>query len=164
MPVNKRTRLATGLIVAVGLGSAANALWMLGAPQLWFEHLPAAVTDFGPYNVHFIRDVGIAYLSIAVALLWGAWNSAARPPMTLLGAVFFGGHAAIHIFDTARGHVGQWHWLLDLPTTYLPVLALIAAILLSRGDTCKAAGSNSTATSRQVISPSTASKPKEKSA
>lgn len=160
----KRPAFTALLLMAAGLGSGANALWMLSAPELWFEHLPAAVPDFGPYNVHFVRDVGIAYLSIAVGLVWGASSPAARLPTAVLAAVFFTGHAAVHAFDTARGHVQPWHWLIDLPGTYLPALVSLAAIWLSRGEARKAAGSSRTAASRQVISPRTASTPKEKSA
>lgn len=164
MHKNKRTSFATALLVVVGLGSGANALWMLMAPEIWFNYLPAAVPDFGPYNVHFVRDVGTAYLAVGVGLLWGASSHAVRLPITVIAAVFFAGHAAVHIFDTTRGLVGQHHWLLDLPTTYLPVLLLIVAIWLSRGQIRSAHGSSSTAANRQVISPRTASKPKEKSA
>lgn len=164
MRSNKGKSLGPALLYVVGLGSTANALWMLVAPEIWFNHLPAAVPDFGPYNVHFVRDVGIAYLTVGIGLLWGASNHAARFPVTVLAAVFFTGHAAVHLFDTARGHVGHHHWLLDLPTTYLPALLLIAVIGLIRGQTRSAAGSSRTAASRQVISPRTASTPKENSA
>jgi len=40
----------------------------------------------------------------------------------------------VHVFDTATGHVGPHHWLLDLPTTYLPVV-LPAGVRISPGDT-----------------------------
>ena len=155
---NVARAFATAVLVLVGLGSGANALWMLMAPEIWFDHLPAALPEFGPYNVHFVRDVGVAYLAVSIGLFWGACNDAARGPMTVLASVFFAGHALVHVFDTASGHVGDHHWLLDLPTTYLPVALLIAAIRLS------AAGSSRTAARRQVISPRTASTPKEKSA
>lgn len=161
---DRSARSAMALLVLVGLGSSANAAWMLLSPDTWFHRLPAAVADFGPYNVHFVRDVGIAYLSVGVGLLWSAARPAARVPVAVIAILFFTGHAAIHVFDTARGHVGPHHWLTDLPTTYLPALLLMAAIRLSRGATRSAAGNSSTAASRQVISPRTASTPKEKSA
>ena len=40
--------------------TAANAVWMLADPQHWYHDLPAAVPDTGPYNEHFVRDVGCA--------------------------------------------------------------------------------------------------------
>ena len=68
---DRRAQSATLLLVLIGFGSSANAAWMLLSPDSWFHRLPAAVADFGPYNVHFVRDVGIAYLSVGVGLLWG---------------------------------------------------------------------------------------------
>lgn len=44
----------------------------------------------------------------------------------------------VHVFDTATGHVGHHHWLLDLPTTYLPVVLLAGVIWISRGATLSA--------------------------
>ncbi len=123
----------TAVLLLVGLSSGANAIWMLVVPQHWYGHVPAAVPDFGPYNVHFVRDVGIAYLIVGIGLLWSASNETVRLPITILATIFFGGHALVHLFDTARGHVGKLHWLLDFPTTYLPLFLLIGVIWASRG-------------------------------
>ena len=125
--------LGTVILFLVGLSSAANALWMLVGPEHWYGHVPAAIPDFGPYNVHFVRDAGIAYLTVSIGLLWSASREAVRLPMTILATMFFGGHALVHLFDTATGHVGKHHWMLDFPTTYLPMFLLIGVIWASRG-------------------------------
>lgn len=114
-----------GLIAVL---SGANALWMLAAPEHWYHNVPAAVPDFGPYNVHFVRDLGCAFLTVAAALLLALRCPAWRVPLVAMALVFFGLHAVIHVFDTGRGHVDAHHWLLDLPTTYLPAI-LLAAVL-----------------------------------
>jgi hypothetical protein len=114
-----------GLIAVL---SGANALWMLVAPESWYQHVPADVPDFGPYNVHFVRDLGCAFLTIASALFLALRRPEWRVPLVMVALAFFGLHAVIHVFDTARGHVDAHHWLLDLPTTYLPAL-LLAAVL-----------------------------------
>ncbi|HEX2568189.1 MAG TPA: DUF4345 family protein [Polyangia bacterium] len=117
----------------VGLGSVANALWMLAAPRAWYHHLPAEVPDFGPYNEHFIRDIGCAFLTVGASLAWAASRPALRRPLIAVGALFFGLHALLHIYDSARAFVPPVHWLLDLPSVYLPpALLLIADRLVAR--------------------------------
>ena len=120
------TLAVMGMIAA---GSLANAAWMLGAPLHWYETVPG-VSDFGPYNAHFVRDIGCTYLTVSLALTWALFTSRHRLPLVTMVALFHGAHALLHIFDTALGHVSPHHWWLDLPTIYLPAL-LLAAILLT---------------------------------
>ena len=45
----------------VGLGLLANGLTMLANPDAWYGLLPGVVQT-GPFNPHFVRDIGAAYL------------------------------------------------------------------------------------------------------
>ena len=60
---------ALGALAAV---TAGNALWMLVAPLHWYHELPANVPAAGPFNEHFVRDIGCAFAVMAVALGWVA--------------------------------------------------------------------------------------------
>jgi hypothetical protein len=104
--------------------SGLNALWMLLAPAHWYSEIPAEVPDFGPLNVHFVRDIGVAYATQGVALAWAALRPAVRGPCVALAALFAVGHAATHVLDLAQGAVGAEHWLVDLPGVFLPALVL----------------------------------------
>jgi hypothetical protein len=119
------------LLVVSALLSAANAAWMLADPQHWYSDLPAAVPDTGPYNEHFVRDIGVAFATMAAAFAWAAFAPRWRPPLVAIAALFLTGHAALHLFDTARGFLDAHHWLLDFPGVYLP--ALLLAPLAWRG-------------------------------
>lgn len=122
------------LLVFVAVTSAANALWMLADPAHWYSDLPAAVPDTGPYNEHFVRDIGVAFVTMAVAFGWAAFVPRWRPPLVAVGTVFFAGHALLHAFDTLRGALDGDHWLLDLPVVYLPAVILVpVAVRLVRG-------------------------------
>jgi len=122
-----------GILWILALGSAANGVWMLADPALWFTDLPAGVPDFGPYNEHFVRDVGAAFLTFGAALGWAARRPAARFPLVAVTALFFVLHAAGHVYDTARGFVDAHHWWLDLPGVYLPALLFVVlTVLLAR--------------------------------
>jgi len=115
----------TLLVLAVVTGG--NALWMLAGPLLWFHELPAGVSDFGPYNEHFVRDIGCAFATFAAAFAWAALRPAFRFPLVAVAALFLLLHAVLHIFDTARGFVAADHWWIDAPGVYLP--AALATLL-----------------------------------
>ena len=52
---------------------AANGLFMLGLPQAWYDAVPG-VPLTGLFNPHFVRDIGMAYLTVAGGLAWFAWR------------------------------------------------------------------------------------------
>ena len=107
------------------LGNLANGLWMLADPAGWHAGIPAGVPDFGPLNEHFVRDVGVIFTMLGIALAWAAYVPSARVTATALVTLFYVLHALVHVYDTARGLVGSEHWLIDLPAVYLPALFLV---------------------------------------
>ncbi len=48
----------------LAIANIANGLWMLAAPAGWFADLPAAVPDTGPFNAHFVRDLGVVFIGV----------------------------------------------------------------------------------------------------
>jgi hypothetical protein len=126
--------LAMMFVLAVGVLTVGNAVWMLVGPMHWYTDLPAAVPDTGPFNPHFVRDIGCAFLATGIALIWAYRRPDYRVPLVSIAAVFLAAHAILHAYDTLRGALGHDHWLLDLPGVYLPGLALpvIAIRLASR--------------------------------
>jgi hypothetical protein len=73
----------------------------------------------GPFNPHFVRDIGAAYLVTGATFLWFAFDRDARPAAQA-GAAFLALHALIHLWDAVarREHVHQL--LVDLPAVSLP--------------------------------------------
>ncbi len=110
-----------------GVMSIGNALWMLAGPMHWYTDLPAAVPDTGPFNPHFVRDIGCAFLTAGGALVWAAFDVRYRLPLVAVATLFLTAHAILHVYDTARGALGHDHWWLDFPGVYLPALVLIPA-------------------------------------
>ncbi len=105
--------------------SLANAAWMLAGPMHWYQELPAGVPDTGPFNAHFVRDIGCAFLAVGVALLWAAREPRFRVPLVTIAASFYVGHAVVHLYDMLRGALDADHWALDLPGVYLPAVLLV---------------------------------------
>jgi hypothetical protein len=117
------------LLLVLGVGALANALWMLAGPMHWYTELPAAVPDTGPFNPHFVRDIGCAFATMGVAQVWAAFAPRWRLPLVSLTAVFMVAHALLHIYDTVVGNLSHSHWWLDFPGVYLPALVLVALAL-----------------------------------
>lgn len=93
------------LAIALGVSGAANGVFMLAAPALWYDSVPG-LAHTGPFNPHFVSDIGVAYLVASFALLARAW----RPrywPAAVAGAAFMCGHALIHVFDIALERTGN---------------------------------------------------------
>ena len=120
----RRLDLLGWILLISGAGSIANALWMLAGPMHWYHELPAAVPDTGPFNPHFVRDIGCAFLTVGVAQVWAALRPALRYPLAATATLFLVAHALLHIYDTAVGNLPGDHWWLDAPGVYAPALLL----------------------------------------
>lgn len=81
---------------------AGNALAMLFNGLAWYGAVPG-VTSTGPYNAHFVRDIGAAYLVAALGLAWFGWRPREGWPAMAAGAAFLTFHAAIHVYDATCG-------------------------------------------------------------
>jgi hypothetical protein len=67
----------------LGIGLAANGSMMLAVPSAWYAIMPG-VAATGPFNPHFIRDIGVAYSSAGrrwSGLRWTGLPSRPRSPL-----------------------------------------------------------------------------------
>jgi hypothetical protein len=110
--------------VVLGVMSLGNGLYMLAAPDHWFHEMPAAIPDTGPMNPHFVRDVGVVYALAGAGLLWAALNIARAYPVLVMAALFYAGHAALHVADILTGHLPADHWGIDFSGVFLPAIIL----------------------------------------
>lgn len=106
-------------ILAVVLG--ANGLFMIAAPLAWYDAVPG-VPLTGAFNPHFVRDIGMAYLTVTLGLAWFAWRPVRAWPALVCAAVFQLLHAAIHIGDGACGSSPPSDFVRDFPGVFLPAL------------------------------------------
>jgi uncharacterized protein YjeT (DUF2065 family) len=106
------------LAVTLGAALAANGLFMLGDPAAWYAAVPG-VTMTGPLNLHFVRDIGCAYLVAGVALAAFAFNARTRVAALAAGA-FLALHALVHLWDWASGREMLDHLVADLPAVFAP--------------------------------------------
>jgi hypothetical protein len=90
-------RVLLGLAAVVLAGSA---VYQLADPLGWYWAVPG-VPLTGPFNPHFVRDIGAAYLAAVLGFVWFAWRPRQGWPALVAGSVFLTLHAAIHVHDEA---------------------------------------------------------------
>lgn len=117
-------RVLGGLLAAL---LAANAVAMLAAPAAWYVAVPGVSTT-GPYNPHFVADIGAAYLAVAAGLAAFAACPALGWPALAVAALFLDVHALIHVRDAALSSACGRLLAQATPGVFLP--ALIASFLL----------------------------------
>ena len=103
-------RLCGGLL---GIVQVALGLLMIVAPRAFYDAVPG-VPETGPYNPHFVRDIGCAFLVAGVGLAWGATDPRGRAAAAA-GAAFLWLHAIVHIWDGLAGRERAEHLAHDLP-------------------------------------------------
>jgi hypothetical protein len=107
-----------------------NGLAMLFAGQTWWAHMPSA-QETGPFNPHFVQDVGAAFLAAGLALGIRAW----RPeywPTAVAGSTFLALHALIHLAMIAGGRHG--YATSDLVSVIIPAMLALYAAFPGKGE------------------------------
>lgn len=120
------------LLIILAAWHAANGLFMLAAPGVWYGAVPG-VTETGPANAHFIRDIGLGFLAAAAALALAARRGAAPPDrgpglaaLLAPALVFLVGHAGLHIAEMILHGARLGPALRDLALIVVPALLLLA--------------------------------------
>src|ERR1051325_10805201 len=106
----KERWMLRGFYIVASALSLGNAGWMLLGPGSWFMRLPAALPDTGPYNGHLVRDFGVAFAVMGLALAWAARNPARARGVHLAVTAFLVGHALVHVADLLDGRLPHRHW------------------------------------------------------
>lgn len=120
--------LCIGLGVVLGLAAAANGLLMLLSPLDWYFLVPG-VTTTGPFNQHFVRDIGLIFLFMATAFLLGAARPQYRVILWAASTLWLAGHALFHFWEVAVGICEPSVIARDFSAVTLPAI-LGAAITL----------------------------------
>jgi uncharacterized protein YjeT (DUF2065 family) len=129
----KMTEESHAMLIAVfimvafnGLFLSLNGLFMLIAPEVWYEFVPG-VTDTGFFNQHFIRDIGIIQLFLGLAFGIGMFRPERRIGLWAAATLWLCAHAVFHLWEVAVGICAPSVILRDFPAVSLP--AIIGAIL-----------------------------------
>lgn len=112
-------QICVGVAVLMGVLAEANGVFMLVAPDSWYLAVPG-VTDTGPFNQHFIRDIGLIFLFVGGAYLFGVAEPRYRVISWAAPTLWLGGHALFHTWEVAVGICGPSVLIRDFPAVTLP--------------------------------------------
>ncbi len=115
------------LAAALALVMGANGLIMLFAGPWWYGVVPG-VTATGPFNPHFVKDIGAAYLVVGASLGAFAWRPARAFSALIAAAAFLTLHGAIHIGDALASPTCGHDLVRDLPDIFLPALISLGLV------------------------------------
>jgi hypothetical protein len=131
-----------GMAMLLGVAMIANGVFMLVSPEGWYLAVPG-VTSTGPFNQHFVRDIGLIFLLLGGAFLVGAALPHVRVLLWAAPSIWLTGHALFHFWEAAVGICSPSVIPRDFPAVTLPAMIGIAltfwAIRQSRGGDAKAA-------------------------
>lgn len=119
-------KLALGVAIVLGIGAVANGSYMLYSPTGWYFAVPG-VTTTGPFNQHFIRDIGLIFLLLGASFLTGAARPQYRIILWAAPMIWLWGHALFHFWEVAVGICGPSAIARDFPAVTLP--AILATLL-----------------------------------
>ncbi|MGF7156004.1 hypothetical protein [Novosphingobium gossypii] len=109
----------------LGLGAIANGITMLVVPPEWYFAVPG-VTTTGPFNQHFIRDIGMTYGFVGGALVMGARAPALRLVLWAAASAWLSAHALFHFWEVAVGICDPSQLVTDFPAVFTPALITVA--------------------------------------
>ncbi len=92
------------------------------------------VTTPGPFNQHFIRDIGISFLFLGAAFLIGAARPGYRVVLWGKATLWLGCHALFHFWEVAVGICGPSALARDFPAVTLPAILGAALTLWAARD------------------------------
>lgn len=128
------------LAALTALAMAGNGIVMLAAGRWWYGAVPG-VTGTGPFNGHFVKDIGAAYLVAGAGFAWlaaapvaaaqgaavrgAAVRGAAARGAAMAGAAFLALHALIHLVEAVGNPAGLADLARDFPGVILPALTAL---------------------------------------
>jgi hypothetical protein len=117
------------VLVVLAVLLALNGFNMLFRAEAWYASVPS-VPHTGPFNPHFVMDIGCAYLGSAFGLALAVWRPAWWVPAALVSAFFLVAHALVHLAEAIGGHASvDAMEVIDYVGVYAPPLIVIALLI-----------------------------------
>jgi hypothetical protein len=125
-----------GLAIALGLFYLALGAMMLIDPAGWYEATPG-VAHTGPFNAHFVIDVGLAFAASGGLWLAAALAPAHRGGLALGASLWPALHAGFHVVGWTQHGLPQGTalWSEALGVVLVASVSLTVAILFLRAQT-----------------------------
>lgn len=126
-------KVITVLATLLGLAAFSNGLLMAFLPESWYWLVPG-VPGRGPFNQHFVRDIGINYLLIGLAFGAGSLFVKHRLVLWLMPTAWLTGHAIVHVWEAMVGICGTASLIQDFPGVTAPAILALSLVYASYRD------------------------------
>ena len=123
-------KVGIGIAVVLGILLLGNGVFMTINPESWYWMVPG-VPDRGPFNQHFIRDIGFIYVLIGASYTVGAVYAQHRLQLWLLPTAWLVMHAIFHVWEVVVGICGPESLIEDFGGVTLPALLGIYLLVSS---------------------------------
>lgn len=120
-----RNKIITTLAALLGLAALCNGLFMTFWPEHWYWLVPG-VPNRGPFNQHFVRDIGLNYMLIGVAYTAGCFFLKQRVALWLMPTAWLTSHAMIHVWEVMTGICDIASLIQDVPGVIAPAILAIS--------------------------------------
>lgn len=94
-------QMKTTVLWALAVYYLLTGLYIAILPMTFYTTAPGVV-DTGPYNMHFVRDVGYAFIVSALGLGYGLHKR--LKPVLVFGAAWLAAHGLFHLVLWALHH------------------------------------------------------------
>ena len=131
-------RIVTAGALLLGLFLLGNGLVMLADPVRWYFAVPG-VTTTGPFNQHFLRDIGLIYAIVGVGFLIGIVRRAERAALWAAATLWLVGFSLFFFCVVSVGFCGYSALLRDFPGVTVPAIFALALTLAAFRTNARAA-------------------------
>jgi hypothetical protein len=125
--------LCLGVAALLGVALVANGIFMLVSPENWYFAVPG-VASTGPFNQHFLRDIGLIFLLLGGAFVVGAARPQLRVLLWAAPTIWLLGHALFHVWEVAVGICPPSAIARDFPAVTLPAIIGVALTIWAIGN------------------------------
>jgi len=114
-------KIVIAAAMLLGLSSIVNGTLMVLTPESWYWLVPG-VPERGPFNQHFVRDIGFLYILMGAAFIYGTSLVKYRGALWSMSAAWLTIHAVFHVWEVAVGICGPQSLIEDFAGVTLPAL------------------------------------------
>ena len=107
-----------------------NGLMMVSFSSQWYQLVPG-VSASGPFNGHFVVDIGFTFILSALAIFWRLIDGVKGRGAAIFCAGFLFLHASFHLYDVVTSNHHDDFFLTDIFGIYLPAITAIAVVSIS---------------------------------
>lgn len=127
-------KISSIVAIVLGLAMLGNGVFMIFDPNSWYLAVPG-VADRGPFNQHFLRDIGFVYVLGSAAFIYGALAERTRWQLWIMPTAWLLVHALFHVWEVIVGLSEPQALVQDFMGVTVPaVVSLVLLVISLRGD------------------------------